>query len=60
MLVKDLKNLINNIGFTYSIIGEYPDYSTAKTEEKRLKVVVKKASVYCPICKGIKNEKEIL
>lgn len=43
----------NNIGFSYSVIGEYPDYSTAKAEEKRLKDKVKKAERYCPICKGV-------
>ncbi len=28
----------NNIGFRYNIIAEYPNYSRAKTEEKRLKI----------------------
>lgn len=44
-----------NIGFKYNIIAEYPTYSEAKAEEKRLKTKVKQPKKYCPICKENKN-----
>ena len=45
----------NNIGFKYNIIGEYPTFSLAKAEEKRLKTKVKQPKNYCPICIDLKN-----
>ena len=45
----------NNIGFKCNIIGEYPTYSIAKAEEKRLKTKVKQPKKYCPICIENKN-----
>ena len=59
-LMKAIKE--NNIGFRYNIIGEYPDYSSAKSEEKRLKTKVKQPKKYCPICienKNCKHERTI-
>jgi len=41
----------NNIGFKYSIIKEFPDFSSAHTYEKYLKTKIKKPQRYCPICK---------
>lgn len=45
----------NNIGFKCSVIGEFPGFSEAHAEEKRLKTKVKKPDAYCPICKEIKK-----
>lgn len=47
----------NNIGFRYNIIAEFPTFSEAHAEEKRLKTKVKKPQRYCPICKSLKKEK---
>ena len=52
----------NNIGFRYNIIAEYPSFSDAHAEEKRLKTKVKQPKKYCPICKEnklIKSFQEI-
>lgn len=43
------------IGFSHSIIKEYPTFSEAKAEEKRLKTKIKKPQRYCPICKENKK-----
>lgn len=46
----------NNIGFRYNVIAEYPTFSEAKSEEKRLKTRIKKPQRYCPICKENKEK----
>lgn len=45
----------NGISFTCRVIAEYPIFSMAHAEEKRLKKKVKNPNRYCPICKEIKE-----
>lgn len=49
----------NGIGFRYSVIAEYDNFSLAHAEEKRLKTKIKKPQRYCPICKELKCQKEL-